>query len=91
MANIRNLKKDIIFVTSELITSIMIKNGAFGADDDKAATLIVDTLTLRREFISRVNHVDKKSDPKGVKAYFRQLISDFSAKFNELAKQTNEL
>lgn len=91
MANKREVKKGIYMMTSDLIDTIMFKNAVNGADAEKSSELIVKALKLKSDFIARLNHIDKKSDRKAVKAYFRQFDDDFSKQLTDIVEEINKL
>ena len=73
MASIKELKKDIDFLASELISEcyfrmMMIEN----ADNSALAATVSKALNFRNEFINRANHPDGKENAKVVKAYYRK-------------------
>lgn len=78
MPNKRELKKDIRFITEQLIadalevTEILEKE----ADKKKVVKIIAETAELHNELISRINHPDGKDSKKLVKAHFKKIIDD---------------
>ncbi|MCQ2204445.1 MAG: hypothetical protein MJZ15_08395 [Bacteroidales bacterium] len=91
MANKRDLKKGIGYWTDDLITTIYYKNAVEGTNNEKAAELIVRAARIKSEFIARANHIDKKSDRKAVKAFFRQFDDDFVAEVQAVTEEINKL
>ena len=80
MANRRSLKKDINYLTYELLSECFayqhFHKDAKKDNIDKVASAILDN---RNGLIARINHVDGKEDPKHVKAYFQKVRKDFDA------------
>jgi len=92
MASRRKLKKTIKFVSFELITDIyfrflMSKNG----DEQKIDTLVVDIMSLNREYVLRANRPDGKDNPKLVKAYFRKLFNDWKLAMDKVIKEVESI
>ncbi len=92
MANIRNLKKDIHFLTYEIISDCYTFMYLHPDKDTKKATEIIsETLKTQDELIKRVNNIDV-TEKKEIKAYFRKIYEDLLNKtdnsFTELSKLT---
>ena len=57
MASLRNLKKDINFLATELLSEAYVKQIiGENVDQDALAKLMVQAVELRNELISRANH-----------------------------------
>ncbi|ASB50849.1 hypothetical protein [Alkalitalea saponilacus] len=85
MASVRNLKKDINFLASELVTQAYLSKVIFKKiNDEELDQLISDALNFKTEFIARVNHPDGKDNPKLVKSYFYNVRKDMVTKFGQL-------
>ncbi len=92
MASVRELKKDINFLASELITEAYVKQLLKDdVDNDKIAQVMVDAIEFRNELVKRSNHPDGKSNPKMVKAFYTQLRKNMMEKFMAISKAINEL
>lgn len=92
MSSIKDLKKDIHFLTSEIFTECFVKQ--FIKDDvdkDKLAGIMVDAVKFRDEFLARTNHYDAKDNPKLVRTYFNKLRHDLYAKYIEMSENINKL
>lgn len=106
MANKRNLKKNIIFVTNELFCECVAQS--LDANDEiraKADKVLGDILSFQSDFISRVNQIKNLSIKdraiekqelnkirKGkVDAFFKQFNKEFGAKVNALVEAVNNL
>jgi len=92
MSSIRELKKDIHFLTSEIFAECFVKQ--FIKEDvekEKLAQLMVDAVNMKNEFVARTNHYDAKENPKLVKAYFRSLRHDLYKKYLELSESIEKL
>jgi hypothetical protein len=85
MANIRNLKKDIAFLVSEVISDSQLFILFHPKQNTEAAySIIEDAVEMYNNMLHRVNHPDGKDNPKLVKQHYKALNDD-------LLKQTNSL
>ena len=92
MAKLRNLKKDINYLSYDIISECFTYNYFFPEkNDDKIKGIINETVKMRNEFISRVNHVDGKDNKKLTKQYFKKLHGDLFNKAENLVGQINNL
>ncbi len=92
MANIRNLKKDISFVTSEIIIECFTYNYLFpDKNHDELAKIISDSLEMQRELLQKINAVRKnkeipaKKQFKEIRIFFKQKVEEFVKRLNELS------
>ncbi|TAJ11835.1 hypothetical protein DMA11_15360 [Marinilabiliaceae bacterium JC017] len=91
MSSIRNLKKDINFLASELFTDCYVKQLLHeDADKEQIAKIMVEAVNFKAEFIARANHPDGKDNRKLVKAFFQNLRKDMYARFMELTDNLNK-
>ena len=78
MANVRRLKKEIEFMSSQLIGDCIDFLETF---DDKEETsllsIIEEAVLLNNAMLDRVCHPDGKDIPKLVKQHYRQILIDF--------------
>ncbi len=92
MASIRELKKDINFLTSEIITEVYVRKVLFsGVKESDVSKIIADALAFRNDLIARVNARDGRNNAKLVKASFQQLRKDMVDQFTALVAAVNEL
>ncbi|WP_291860704.1 hypothetical protein [Marinilabilia sp.] len=92
MASIRDLKKDINFLASEIVTEAYVRKMIFEKiKEDDFKKVVTDAINFRDELIAKVNHPDGKADPKKIKAFFRNLRSEMNKKFGELVETVNNL
>jgi hypothetical protein len=87
MASIRELKKDIDFLSTEIISEcyfrmMMLEN----ADKSTLTATISQAMAFRNDFISRANHPDGKKNPQLVKEYYRSLRKELVTKFSEMVE-----
>ena len=92
MASIKDLKKEINTVTSDIITEAYVRKMLFdGVGEENFKDVVKKAMDLRNDLIARVNQPDGKDDPKLIKTYFRQVREDMEKKFRELAEEVNQL
>jgi len=92
MASRRKLKQTIRFVSSELITDIYFRClMSKEIDDQKIDNLVIDIMSLSREYILRANRPDGKDNPKLVKAYFRKLFADWQIAMEKVIKEIESI
>lgn len=91
MASIKNLKKDINYLATEVISECYFKKLLIKSIENDALTdIIKQTVTLRNDMIARANATDAKQNPKLVKAYYRKLRKDLLSSFAELGNQISK-
>jgi len=95
MASIRTLKKDINFLTSELVTQAYLNQILFDKiSDEELVNYIAEALDYRNNLVERTNHPDGKDNPKLVRVYYKNLRKDmleqFSVLYDKLAKQLDD-
>ena len=88
MANKRELKKEINFISNELIAECLfnklyIKN----SDPQKIDELLSRIINCQDDFLRRVNTPDGKENPKLVKKYYKSLIQSFDNKIGEILNE----
>ncbi|MBQ8565592.1 MAG: hypothetical protein IJ442_07185 [Bacteroidaceae bacterium] len=84
MANKRDLKKEINAIAATLVGEYLLTSEFIpGVDIEKANTVLGKVFALREEFIARVGANGGK-DPKQVKAYYKQLKSDFNVAIDDI-------
>jgi len=92
MASRRKLKKTIKFVSFELITDIYYRCLlSKGLEDQEIDALVVDIMSLNREYVLRANRPDGKDNPKLVKAYFRKLFDDWQLAMEKIIKKVESI
>lgn len=91
MASIRELKKDIDYLTYEVVAdcyTYMHMNP--DKNRDKVMKVINDTIAVRNELIEKVNHPDAKDDKKKIKEYYKnirkELLEKIDVSFQNLSK-----
>ena len=77
MASRRELKKDIDYLTYEVISDCYTYMNLYHEKNDDAVIKIInETVEMRNDLIIRVNHPDGKDNPKLVKDHFKQIRVD---------------
>ncbi len=84
MANKRDLKKEINYVAGELLAECLCNKYLIpGVDGEKVDALMGRVIGIQDEYLSRVGASGDK-DPKGVKAYYKKLRTDFDKEIDEV-------
>jgi hypothetical protein len=92
MASIRNLKKDIAFLVSEVISDsqlFILLNPK--QNTDAAYSIIEDAVEMYNFMYQRANHPDGKDNPKLVKQHYRTLRKDLLSQTNSLFERISKL
>lgn len=77
MANLRELKKDINYLASEIVTQGYLKLTLMETvKEEELSPVLVEVIAMRNEFIARVNHPDGKDNKKLVKKFYQKLRKD---------------
>lgn len=91
MASKRNVKKDISYLTYEVVSdcyTFMYLHP--DKEKEKAAKIISEILQTQDELISRINHI-KTKDKKEVKQYFKQIYQDLFSKVDQSFTELSDL
>ncbi|TLX74902.1 hypothetical protein E9993_10895 [Labilibacter sediminis] len=92
MANLRELKKDINYLASEIVTQGYLKLTLMeNIKEEELSPVLVEAVSMRNEFIARANHPDGKDNPKLVKAFYQKLRKDLMDKSVELLDKIQAL
>jgi len=83
MASIKNLKKDLNYIFSDIIEDCYVVQLENPDKSDKAEEIIDEAITSFDEFIEKVN--DKKVENK--KAHYKNIVSNLEAKVQDLRKK----
>ncbi|HOK52527.1 MAG: hypothetical protein WHT29_02240 [Bacteroidales bacterium] len=77
MASIRKLKKNLNYLTGELINECLAYQ-YFNkeADPEKVEKVLTGIIENHNDLIYRIHHCNVKGDKKKVKEYFRSIIKD---------------
>ncbi|MGE0079486.1 MAG: hypothetical protein AB7S48_16615 [Bacteroidales bacterium] len=92
MANKRNLKKDVDFLVSEVVSdcyTYMLLNGE--KNRDKALSIIESMLEKRNEFVTRINNPENKADAKAIKAHYKAIQQDLMVAVDDCFTKLSEI
>lgn len=77
MANLRELKKDINYLASEIVTQGYLKLTLIETvKEEELSPVLVEAIAMRNELIARANHPDGKNNKKLVKKFYQKLRKD---------------
>ena len=92
MASRRDLKKDIAYLYSELLTECLtISCICPKCDQEKANQLISKIVKNSYEFTQRAGHYNGKNNPQLVKAYYKKLGEDLLQDVLSIGKEIEAL
>ena len=91
MANIRHLKRDIAFLSSQIISDCIDFVQTFNGKEMEAMAVIDQIVELHNSTLDKINHPDGKDNPKLVKAFYQQLKKNYIAEINEAYKKLEDL
>lgn len=85
MANKRNLKKEINYITDELFSECLFNRLYMpGSNKTKCDELMAKITHVQENLLSRVNHPDGKDNPKLVRKHYQKIIADLDQTINEI-------
>ncbi|MBP7507633.1 MAG: hypothetical protein KA807_07425 [Prolixibacteraceae bacterium] len=92
MAKIKDLKKDIRFITEQLlIDALEVSEIIESKQKQEILDIIVEIAGLHNDLISRANHPDGKDNPKLIKKYYNDLIVELLEKSDKIYDKLNQL
>lgn len=93
MASVRNLKKDIDFLVSEIVADCQLYMFLHAKDKkvEQAWTIIEGAIDLRNQLYDRANHPDGKDDKKLVKKHYQSIRKDLLESAHKLFQQVSDL
>ena len=91
MASIKQLKKEIEFLSAQVIDDCIDLVQTFSGKEKEALEVIDTIISLHHSTIDMLNHPDGKDNPKLVKAFYKQLRISYMDGINEAYKQLEEL
>jgi hypothetical protein len=91
MASIRQLKKEIEFLSSQLIGDCIDFVQTFNGKELEAMAVIDEIVVLHNNTVDKINNPDGKDNPKLVKAYYQNLKKDYVTGVNEAYKRLENL
>ena len=85
MASRRLLKKEIFYITSELITENYIRYQLLDSYSNENYTDVAMAIAhLNNEFLMRINHPEGTKDKKRAKTFYRALVKDFNTEMDKI-------
>lgn len=83
MASRKRLKKDIDYLSFEVISDCYNYNYLHSEKKDEVMEIVKSTILSRNNLIARVNHPDGKDNAKIVKAYYKAIYADLFKNVDE--------
>ena len=91
MASIRQLKKEIEFLSSQMIGDCIDFVQTFNGREMEAMAVIDEIVVLHNSTVDKINNPDGKDNPKLVKDFYQQLKKEYVAGVNEAYKRLEGL
>lgn len=91
MASRKRLKKDIDYLSFEVISDCYNYNYLHSKNKDEVMEIVKDTIVSRNNLIARVNHPDGKDNAKIVKAYYKAIYTDLFKNVDESFTKLSDL
>ena len=89
MAKLRDLKKDVNYLTSEFISQAFFTQYLFPETKEKAISAVIEKAILfRTETLAAINNKKEGEQPK---AYYRALQEEFLKKYYDLLNELDSL
>jgi hypothetical protein len=92
MANLRSLKKDVAFLTNEIVAdaqaAILQKPDR---KPEQALSIIEEAVEMYNQLFLRINNPEVKEDPKLVKLHYRAIKKDLLENSHKLFLRISEL
>jgi len=91
MASIRQLKKEIEFLSSQMIGDCIDFVQTFNGKEMEAMAVIDEVVELHNSTVDKINNPDGKDNPKLVKEFYKQLKVSYVEGVNEAYKKLENL
>jgi hypothetical protein len=92
MATIRDLKKDIHYVTTELVIECLVTDMLHdGKHESKLSELVAKLLEKKQELLQRINDFRRKKDEEKASEYFIAIRKDFHGLVVEIIDEVSKL
>lgn len=92
MANIRDIKKDINYLTGEVLSDcFLFLHLHTGKKETEIMQILTDVVELRNELIGKVNHVPAEGGLKAKKAHFNTISSELVTKIDEHLQKLSKI
>jgi hypothetical protein len=91
MASIRRLKKEIEFLSSQVIGDSIDFIQTFNGKEMEAMAVVDEIVSLHNNTLDKINNPDGKDNPKLVKAFYQQLKKQYISGVNDAYKRLESL
>ncbi|ALO17333.1 MAG TPA: hypothetical protein VJ937_00415 [Salinivirga sp.] len=92
MASIKELKKDIHYITNELIIECLVADVMYeGKYESKLTDLATTLLTKKKELLSRINQYRKVKHETNAKKYFKDIQNELHDLVKEILDEVQKL
>jgi hypothetical protein len=92
MASIKQLKKEINYLTYELLNECYAyKRFNHGKDEKKINAIISNVLKKRNELIYKIHHTDNITEKKKLKEHYRSIITECNTDLISILDKLNDL
>lgn len=92
MASIRNLKKDIDFLTNEVISDSFLALGFHGDKvGEKVSDLLEEVVDFHNELYDKINAAPSGRKKEGTKKHFNSMRSEMDKKYKEFFEKLSEI
>lgn len=91
MASIRQLKKEIEFLSSQMISDCIDFVQTFSGKEMEAMAVIDEIVVLHNSTVDKINNPDGKDNPKLVKAFYQQTKKEYVTGINDAYKRLESL
>ena len=91
MASIRQLKKEIEFLSSQMIGDCIDFVQTFNGKEMEAMAVIDEVVELHNSTVDKINNPDGKDNPKLVKEFYKQLKISYVEGVNDAYKKLENL
>lgn len=92
MANLRSLKKDVAFLTNEIVAdtqAFILRNP--DKKTEQALSIIEEAVEMYNQLFLRVNKPEGKDDPKLLKLHYRAIKKDLLENSHKLFQRISDL
>ncbi|PLX16335.1 MAG: hypothetical protein C0599_15525 [Salinivirgaceae bacterium] len=92
MATIKELKKDIHYITNELVIECLVTDMLHeGKYETKLSELVTKLLVKKEELLQRINDYRRKKEENKASEYFNAIKKDMQDLINEIVDEVSKL
>ncbi|MFO7977911.1 MAG: hypothetical protein R6U64_04565 [Bacteroidales bacterium] len=92
MASVKNLKKDVNYLTDEVVGTCLLHQYANKEENQqKVDQLIDEILESREDLINKLNHPEDRPEGKSIKAWYNEQFDAFIEKVNATFEALGEI